>query len=58
MVLQQLCDMIGLKRRATFSSNQKQNEAKPTLIVTRSRAFSRALHQLQVIRVLIGSLEC
>ena len=35
-----------------------QSEAQPKPIVTRSHACSRALRQLHVIRVLIGSLYC
>ena len=52
--LHQLCDTIGLKKSRHFFI---QSEAKPTPIVTRSHAFSRALRQLHVVRVLIGSLH-
>ena len=55
LVLHFLRYMIGLKNSRHFFI---QSEVKPKPIVKRSHAFSHALRQLPVIRVLIGSLYC
>ena len=43
------------KTRATFSTNEKQNQ---TVIATCSHAFSRALRTKCLLRILIGSFRC